>query len=61
MTSGDAQSSPSAPDNPGRADAELLRAHGFAVDWHAYPMAHQVCSQEIGDLGDWLDARFAAR
>ncbi|MEU8230208.1 RNA polymerase sigma factor SigM [Actinoplanes sp. NPDC048967] len=27
MTSGDAQSGPSAPDNPGRTDAELLRAH----------------------------------
>ena len=44
----------------GQRSAELLRAHGFAVDWHAYPMAHQVCAQEIGDLGDWLDARFAA-
>jgi RNA polymerase sigma-70 factor (ECF subfamily) len=27
VTSGDAQSGPSAPDNPGRTDAELLRAH----------------------------------
>ncbi len=27
MTSGDAQNGPSAPDNPGRTDAELLRAH----------------------------------
>ena len=27
MTSGDAQSGPSAPDKPGRTDAELLRAH----------------------------------
>ena len=44
----------------GQRSAELLRAHGFAVDWHAYPMAHQVCAQEIGDLGDWLGARFAA-
>lgn len=44
----------------GQRSAERLRAHGVAVDWHAYPMAHQVCAQEIHDLGDWLDARFAA-
>ena len=44
----------------GQRSAERLRAHGFVVDWHAYPMAHQVCAQEIHDLGDWLDARFAA-
>ncbi|MFP5374385.1 MAG: carboxylesterase, partial [Gammaproteobacteria bacterium] len=38
--------------------AALLRELGFRVDWHDYPMAHQVCAEEIGDLGDWLDRRF---
>ena len=33
---------------------------GFQVDWHAYPMAHQVCAEEIGALGDWMSRRFAA-
>ncbi|WP_066098138.1 alpha/beta hydrolase [Xanthomonas massiliensis] len=37
-----------------------LRALGFPVDWHTYPMAHQVCAQEVADLGDWLERRFAA-
>lgn len=37
-----------------------LRTLGFPVDWHTYPMAHQVCAQEVADLGDWLERRFAA-
>lgn len=27
---------------------------GYALDWHRYPMAHQVCAAEIADLGAWL-------
>lgn len=27
---------------------------GYPVRWHRYPMAHQVCPQEIGDIGAWL-------
>lgn len=44
----------------GEQGAALLRELGFAVDWHAYPMPHSVCAEEIRDLGDWLDGRFAA-
>jgi phospholipase/carboxylesterase len=44
----------------GQASAQSLQADGMRVDWHAYPMAHQVCAEEIRDLGDWLSARFAA-
>jgi phospholipase/carboxylesterase len=29
-------------------------AMGYAVDWHAYPMEHSVCPQEIKDLETWL-------
>ena len=32
------------------------QADGMRVEWHAYPMAHQVCAEEIRDLGDWLSA-----
>jgi phospholipase/carboxylesterase len=32
---------------------------GFAVDWHRYQMAHQVCAEEISALGDWMAQRFA--
>ncbi|HLM52342.1 MAG TPA: carboxylesterase, partial [Pseudoxanthomonas sp.] len=39
---------------------ELLQALGVPVQWHRYPMAHQVCMEEIRDLGDWMERRFAA-
>jgi phospholipase/carboxylesterase len=42
----------------GTASAEKLRALGYRVEWHAYPMEHQVCPQEIRDLGRWFAARF---
>ena len=44
----------------GQASAQALQADGLRVDWHAYPLAHQVCAEEIRDLGDWLAVRFAA-
>ncbi|HEU4458284.1 MAG TPA: alpha/beta hydrolase [Methylibium sp.] len=33
---------------------DALRALGHAVDWHAYPMPHSVCMEEIDDLNRWL-------
>ena len=36
------------------ASAELLKEHGFTVEWHEYPMAHQVCMEEIVDIRNWL-------
>ena len=39
--------------------SQLLQTLGFAVDWHRYPMAHQVCAEEIRDLGEWMTRRFA--
>lgn len=38
----------------GRASAEKLIEAGYAVDWHEYPMAHAVCSDEIADIREWL-------
>jgi len=26
----------------------------YAIDWHSYPMAHSVCSEEINDIRRWL-------
>lgn len=43
----------------GLDSAQALKAAGFDVDWHRYPMAHQVCAQEIADLVQWLDRRLA--
>jgi phospholipase/carboxylesterase len=39
--------------------AQILTTLGFTLDWHRYPMAHQVCTEEIRDLGDWMTARLA--
>ena len=36
------------------ASRDSLRALGYAVDWHEYPMAHSVCMEEIADLNRWL-------
>lgn len=39
-----------------RAEAshQELRRLGYSVDWHAYPMGHEVCEEEITDLQAWL-------
>jgi phospholipase/carboxylesterase len=36
------------------ASRDALRALGYAVQWHEYPMPHSVCAQEIADLNRWL-------
>src|SRR5437016_3486901 len=33
---------------------DLLRESGYRVEWHEYPMAHQVCDEELRDLSAWL-------
>jgi len=37
-----------------------LRELGYAVEWHEYPMQHQVCPPEIQDIAAWLRGRLAA-
>jgi phospholipase/carboxylesterase len=37
------------------ASRDALLGLGYSVDWHAYPMAHSVCMQEIADLSQWLN------
>ena len=36
------------------ASRDALTALGYAVEWHAYPMAHSVCAEEIADINNWL-------
>ena len=38
-----------------------LEALDYAVDWHAYPMEHSVCMDEVRAIGAWLAALPAAR
>jgi len=33
---------------------DALKAIGYAVEWHAYPMGHAVCPEEIAAIGKWL-------
>lgn len=33
---------------------DLLIALKYPVEWHAYPMPHSVCPEEIGHIGQWL-------
>lgn len=54
------QHDPVVPYAAGELSAARLRTLGFQVGWHAYPMAHQVCAEQIRDLGDWMSQRFAA-
>ena len=51
---------PVVPPRAGEHSAQVLRSLGLDVAWHAYPMGHAVCAEEIRDLGDWLERRFAA-
>ena len=34
-----------------------LEAHGYAPEWHDYPMQHAVCTEEIADVTRWLQLR----
>lgn len=37
-----------------------LRGWGFEVEWHEYPMAHEVCDEEIETISAWLVQRLTA-
>ncbi len=38
----------------GEASRDALVALGHEVEWHAYPMEHSVCPEEISHLNAWL-------
>jgi phospholipase/carboxylesterase len=38
----------------GSFSRDLLQQQGYAVEWHSYPMEHQVCAEEIRDIAAWL-------
>lgn len=45
----------------GRRAHDLLRDAGHTTHWHAYPMAHEVCPQEITEIRAWLVSRLGLR
>jgi phospholipase/carboxylesterase len=51
---------PVVPYTGGKRSRDALRDAGFDVEWNAYPMAHQVCGEEIAALSAWMARRFQA-
>lgn len=45
----------------GIASAKRMAALGFTPQWYAYQMAHQVCPEQINELGDWMTRRFVQK
>jgi phospholipase/carboxylesterase len=38
----------------GEASRDALQALGYDVEWHAYPMPHSVCMEEVQAMNTWL-------
>jgi phospholipase/carboxylesterase len=38
----------------GDESRQLLQSAGYAVEWHAYPMPHGLCEQEVADIRAFL-------
>ena len=45
---------PMVPLDLGLMTRQWLTDNGWSVEWHDYPMAHQVCLEEIQAIGSWL-------
>jgi phospholipase/carboxylesterase len=41
----------------GETSRDILLNLGYRVDWRSYPMAHQVCLEEVMDISKWLQER----
>lgn len=46
---------PVVPFGLGKSAHDRLQKLGMEVEWHSYPMAHQVCPKEIAAIGGWLN------
>lgn len=43
----------------GQQTYELLKKLHYPIEFHTYPMAHQVCAEEINAIGQWLIKQFS--
>lgn len=50
---------PVVPEILGQQATQKLKARGYNVDYHTYPMAHQVCLPQIRAIGKWLNERLS--
>jgi phospholipase/carboxylesterase len=37
-----------------QSSRQALEKQGYAIEWHTYNMGHQVCAEEIEEIGRWL-------
>ncbi len=51
------QYDPMLPLQLGAWSRDVLKESGYSVDWREYPMQHQVCAEQIADIGAWLRER----
>ena len=42
----------------GQEARDALTTLSYAVEWHEYPMQHEVCAAEIAEVGRWIEERF---
>lgn len=47
------------PHSAGRNAFDILQANNMDVSWQDYPMAHQVCGEELAAIRQWLIARLS--
>ncbi len=48
---------PIVPIGMGLEARNALQASGHAVEWHEYPMQHEVCAEELAEVARWLRAQ----
>lgn len=53
------QADPVVPLAMGTEARDVLTGQGYPVEWHEYPMQHEVCAEELADVGRWLRRRLA--
>lgn len=45
----------------GQAACDAVRAGGNPTSWQAYPMGHEVCAEQLNELGRWMRTRLNAQ
>lgn len=50
---------PIVPIGMGLEARDTLKASGYAVKWHEYPMQHEVCAEELAEVARWLRGSLA--
>jgi phospholipase/carboxylesterase len=45
---------PTVPAESGRRARQVMQQMGYRIEWREYPMMHEVCVEEIRELGSWM-------